>query len=79
MGHVNLPTQKDAEDAENLDDKEFEEYEDESKRTVLNIEDSVDANGKLLNQMPAYDRILHSEVSLQPGENMSVGIRASIR
>jgi hypothetical protein len=70
---INPPTQTDAEDAENLDDNEFEEYEDEdedeSKRTVPDIEDSVDANGKLLNQMPAYDRILHSEVSLQLGEN----------
>jgi hypothetical protein len=48
---INPPTQKDDEDAENLDDKEFEEdeHEDESKRTVPGIEDSVDANGKLLN------------------------------
>jgi hypothetical protein len=72
---INPPTQKDAEDADNLDDNEFEEYEDEdeSKRTVPDIEDSVDANGKLLNQMPAYDKILHSEVSLQLGENMTIG------
>ena len=74
---INPPTQKDAEDAENenLDDNEFEEYEDqdELRRTVPDIEDSVDANGKLLNQMPAYDKILHSEVSLQLGENMTVG------
>ena len=71
---INPPTRKDAEDAGNLDDKEFEEYEDEdeSKRVVPDIEDSVDANGKLLNQMPAYDKILHSEVSLQLGENMAV-------
>jgi hypothetical protein len=55
---INPPTLKDAEDAENLDDNEFEEYEDgdESKRTVPDIEDSVDANGKFLNQLPAYDK-----------------------
>jgi hypothetical protein len=33
----------------------------------------VDANGRLLNQMPAYDQILNAEVSLQMGEEMSVG------
>ena len=72
---INPPTQKDDEDAENLDDNEFEEYEDDDEpaRTVPDIEDSVDSNGKLLNQMPAYDKMLHSEVSLQLGENMTVG------
>ena len=46
--------------AENLDDNEFKEFEDdnEPKRTVPDIEDMVDANGKLLNQQPAYDKIL---------------------
>ena len=37
------------------------------------IEDTVDANGKLLNQQPVYDKILQSEVSLQLGEGMTVG------
>jgi hypothetical protein len=62
-------------DAEDLDDNEFEEYEDEdkSKRAVPNIEDTVDAStGRLLNQQLAYDKILRSEVSLQLGENMTV-------
>jgi hypothetical protein len=55
--------------------EEFEEYEDadEPARIVPDIEDTVDANGILLNQQPAYDRILHSEVSLQLGEEMTVG------
>ena len=54
---------------------EYEEYEDddEKARVVPDIEDSVDATGKLLNQEPAYDRILHSEVSLQLGEEMATG------
>ena len=56
-------------------EKEFSEYEDddETARVVPNIEDTVDATGKLLNQEPAYDKILHSEVSLQLGENMATG------
>ena len=68
---INPPKQTDAED---LDDNEFEEYEDEDepKRSVPDIEDMVDATGKLLNQQLAYDKILRSEVSLQLGENLTV-------
>ena len=33
----------------------------------------VNSKGRLLNQMPAYDQILNSEVSLQMGEEMSIG------
>jgi hypothetical protein len=62
-------------DSEDTDDNEFSEYEDddEPKRTVPDIEDTVDANGKLLNQQPVYDKILQSEVSLHLGEGMTVG------
>ena len=69
---INPPKQTDAED---FDDNEFEEYEDEDepKRTVPDIKDTVDDNGQLLNQQPVYDKILHSEVSLKLGENMTVG------
>jgi hypothetical protein len=58
-------------DAEILDD----EYEDdeEAAHIVPGIEDTVETNGQLLNQQPAYNRILHSEVSLQLREEMSVG------
>ncbi len=69
---INRPKQKSAED---LNGNEFKEYEDtdEPKRIIPDIEDTVDATGKLLNQQPACDKILHSEVSLQMGESMTVG------
>jgi hypothetical protein len=56
-------------------DDEFEEYEDDDKvaRIIPEIEDMVDANGKLLNQHPAYDQIVNAEVSLQLGEEMKTG------
>jgi hypothetical protein len=65
----------DDENNENYSDNEFEEYEDDDEpaRITPDIEDMVDVNGKLLNQQPAYDQILHSEVSLQMGEDMIVG------
>ena len=55
--------------------EEFEEYQDEYEKAkvIPENEDIVDSTGKLLNQMPAYDKILHAEVSLQLGEEMAVG------
>ena len=51
------------------DDTELvsDEYEDddEDKRVIPDVEDTVDATGKLLNQHPAYDRIINAEVALQ--------------
>ena len=62
-------------DPDNNEQDKYEEYEDndEVTRTVPEIEDSVDANGQLLNQLPAYDKIIHSEVALQLGESISTG------
>ena len=37
------------------------------------IEDSVDHSGQLLNQHPAYDRLLNAEVQLQLGEEYATG------
>ena len=37
------------------------------------IEDSVDHNGWLLNQHPAYDRLLNAEVQVQLGEEYIMG------
>ena len=39
--------------------------QDEEPREVPEIEDTVDANGRLLDQQPAYDRIINAEVQLQ--------------
>eukprot|EP00957_Ditylum_brightwellii_P095727 7293632-Ditylum_brightwellii.AAC.1 len=56
---------------ENLDiDDFYEEYEDDDEpaRVTLDIKDSVDATGQLVNTMPAYDLLLNAEVSLQLGD-----------
>jgi hypothetical protein len=51
----------------------FDEYEDDDKaaRLILEIEDTVGAHSKLLNQSPAYHQIINAEVSLQLGDSMS--------
>jgi hypothetical protein len=57
------------------DNEEWEEYEDEDEpaRIIPNIEDTVDARGRLLNQQPAYDRLIHAEVQLQLGDEVTSG------
>ena len=56
-------------------DDEFEPYEDddEPQRPIPEIEDTVDAAGRLLNQLPAYDRLLNAEVQMQLGEDYQKG------
>jgi hypothetical protein len=66
------PPKSNEDDSENLENKEFED-KDEPKQIVPGIEDTFDANGKLLNQQPAYNKLLRSEASLQLGESMTVG------
>jgi hypothetical protein len=53
----------------------FNEYLDDDKeaRIIPDGEDTVDANGRLLEQQPMYDRIINAEVLLQLGDEMSLG------
>ena len=54
---------------------DFDKYEDDDEiaQVIPDIEDMVDANGKLLNQHPTYNQIINAEVSLQLGYDMSIG------
>ena len=38
------------------------------------IEDTVDATGKLINQQPAYDKLLNAEVSLPLDDTVKTGV-----
>ena len=55
--------------------KVFEKYEDheQQEQPTLEVEDIVDSTGKLINQQPAYDQIINTEVQLQLGEEMVTG------
>ena len=60
----------------NNDENDGSGYEDDNIKPQLpslDIEDSVDHNGWLLNQHPAYDRLLNAEVQLQLGEDYITG------
>ena len=52
-----------------------EPYEDDGQQqcTSPDIEDSVDSTGRLINQCPAYDRIINAEVQMQLDEQMMKG------
>ena len=56
-------------------DPMLEIYEDnsEERRTVPDIEDSVDSNGRLVNQLPAYAHLLNVEVQRQLGKELTTG------
>ncbi len=56
-------------------DNTFEEYEDddEEPRIIPEVEDTVDSNGRLLEQQPMYDKLINAEVALQLGDEMCSG------
>jgi hypothetical protein len=56
-------------------DNTFEEYQDdfEEPRTIPEVEDTVDSNGRLLEQQPMYDRLINAEVQIQLGDEMCSG------
>ena len=54
------------------DDDPWEVYhdDDELPRHIPDVEDVVDATGKVLCQQPAYDKIINAEVLLQNGDSL---------
>jgi hypothetical protein len=60
---------------EDSEEDTFEEYydSDEQPRIIPDVEDTVDSNGRLLEQQPMYDRIINAEVQLQNGDEISLG------
>ena len=59
-------------------DTMWEEYEDgdESPRVIPETEDIVDSTGKVINQQPAYDKMLNNEVQMQVGYDLTKGLVA---
>ena len=54
--------------------KTFNQYEDDDEpmHPSAEIEDTVDTNGKILNQLPAYDTLLNAEVQVQLDEDYTI-------
>ena len=51
---------------------ELKEYEDDDEIviTILDNEDATDANGRMINQQPEYDKIINAEVQLPIGDGI---------
>ena len=54
--------------------KTFDQYEDDNEHMCpsAEIEDTVDTNGKILNQLPAYDQLFNAEVQMQLDEDYAI-------
>ena len=75
---VSLPKEETYTHANSDNNLDFEAYEDdvEAERHIPEIEDAVDANGRLINQQPAYDKMINQEVMLQQdGETVSCTVK----
>ena len=57
------------------DEPVAEKYEDGDEEPIMipEIEDTLDANGKLIDQLPAYDLLLNAKVWLQAGDEYVTG------
>ena len=51
---------------------DFVEYEDddEEPRVIPDFDDPVDAAGRVINQQPLYDRLIHAELTLAQGDEL---------
>ena len=52
----------------------FNPYEDDDEpmHPSAEIEDTLDTNGKILNQLPAYDKLLNAKVQMQLDEDHAI-------
>ena len=64
---MSTPNKDDADITTDTEDNEIDDNETTSKWHI-HIEDSVDSQGTLMNQLPAYDRLLNAEIMVQAEE-----------
>eukprot|EP00957_Ditylum_brightwellii_P115545 8813031-Ditylum_brightwellii.AAC.1 len=52
-----------------------EEYgdDDEIARSLPEVEETMDTNGTLIDQQPAYDKIINAEVQLHHRDHLTIG------
>ena len=57
----------------NASSMEYHETDEEESQEKLEVEDVVDSTGRLINQQPLHDVLLHSELYVQHGDEYVVG------
>ena len=69
---MSTPNKDDADMTADTEDNEIND-DDETTKQHVDIEDSVDSQGTLMNQLPAYDRLLNAEIMVQAEEGKISG------
>ena len=69
---MSTPNKDDADMTTDTEDNEIDDDDEMTKRHI-DIEDSVDSQGALMNQLPAYDRLLNAEIMVQAEEGQVSG------
>ena len=70
---MSTPNKDDADMTTNTEDSEVDDDETVTSKWHIDIEDSVDSQGKLMSQLPAYDRLLNAKIMVQVEEGQVSG------
>ena len=70
---MSTPNKDDANITTDTEDNEVDHNETVLNKCHIDIEDSVDSQGKLMNQLPAYDPLLSTEIMIQDEEGQLSG------
>ena len=70
---MSKPNKDDMDTVTDTEDNEVDDDETVMTKQHIDIEDSVDSQRKLMNQLPAYDRLLNTEIMVQAEEGQVSG------
>ena len=70
---MSTPNMDDTDMTTDVEEEENEHNADKTTKRHIDIEDSVDSQGALMNQLPAYDRLLNAVILVQAEKVMSLG------
>ena len=70
---MSTPNKDDADITTDTEDNEIDDNDETTSKRHIDIEDSVDSQGTLMNQLPAYDRLLNAEIMVQAEEGQVSG------
>ena len=70
---MSTPNKDDMDTATDTEDNEVDDDETVMTKWHIDIEDSVDSQGKLMNQLPAYNHLLNTEIMVQAEEGQVSG------
>ena len=65
---MSTPNMDDTDMTTDVEEEENEHNADEMTKRHIDIKDSVDSQGALMNQLPAYDRLVNAEILVQAEE-----------